>query len=350
MIALNKKIIAFLVIIFLLIISFVITLGNFLNLSQGRKIYVDISGEKDFISVQDAINYSNDGDTIFVSEGDYFEYLYINKSISLKGSKNTKIYPVNVTLNENSIIYIKADKCVIEGFTFNNKDYLSDLICINVHSSGNKIRNNIISKFEYGIYLKDETNNGHVYTKNNFSNNKISNCNYGIYVRANANNNMIFNNELADNTEGIDLYYFVNNSIIGNYAHSNTVYGIFINLYSDGNIVTRNICTENRYGIRFKSVSYNEIFLNRLENNEKGLYPCCGSNDNIIYKNTLIGNTENATDGLINSWDNGAAGNYWDDYTKLYPNAKKVGDHWSIPYHIPGGDNNDNFPLINPTI
>ena len=333
----------------LLIVSFVVTLGGFLG-SQGRKIYVDISGKKNFESIQDAINYSNDGDSIFVSDGSYYESLFINKSISLKGSTNTKIYPVNTSSNQNPIIYIAADKCLIEGFKIYNQNSLEDLICIFVHSSKNKINNNIISKFKYGIYLNDEVNNGHVYTKNNFSNNKISNCNYGIYIRANAKNNVIFNNELVDNTEGMNLYYSVNNSIIGNYAHSNTVYGIFLNLNSDGNKVTRNVCTENRYGIRFKSVSYNEIFLNRLENNVYGLYSCCGSYDNIVYKNTLIDNTWNASDGLINSWDNGVDGNYWEEYTRLYPDAKKVGNHWSIPYEIPDGDNKDNFPLIDPPI
>ena len=349
MVKLNKKMFALVVFLLLLVVTFIVTLGGFLNL-QGRKIYVDISGKRDFISIQDAINYSNDGDTIFVSDGSYYEHLFINKSISLKGSKNTKIYPVNTSLNENSIIYIAADNCLIEGFKMNNKDSLSNLICIYVYSSKNKINNNIISKYEFGIYLKDEVNNGNVYTGNNFSNNKISNCNYGIYIRANANNNVIFNNELVDNTDGMNLYYSVNNSIIGNLAHSNTLYGIFLNLYSDGNKVIRNVCTENRYGIRFKSVSYNEIFLNRLENNVYGLYSCCGACDNIIYKNTFIDNKWNASDSFVNSWDNGVEGNYWEEYTKLYPNATKVGNHWSVPYDIQGGDNNDNYPLVNPPV
>jgi parallel beta-helix repeat protein len=169
-------------------------------------------------------------------------------------------------------------------------------------------------------------------------------------VYGNAKDNIIFNNDLIDNNNGIYLQYFFNNSVLENYVYSNSGYGIYLGSRSDGNIVSRNVCNNNRYGIRFKGVSFNEIFLNRFENNEIGLYSCCGSTDNILYKNTLINNAKHASDGFTNSWDNGIVGNYWEDYIVIHPNATQIDDVWDTSYEIPDGNNKDNFPLINPPI
>lgn len=345
----KKKIFASLIALLLLVIVFIGCLGDSDNKSQGRTIYVDISGGKDFKSIQDAINNASNGDTIVVSEGVYYEFLHINKSVNLKGFKYTIISPTNVALNKNSIMYINADNCSIIGFTLLYGNFETNIIGININSSNNIIKSNSILKLNHGIYLKNSVN-GNVLTKNNISNNAISNCSYGIMVYGNAKDNIIFNNDLIDNSNGIYLEYFFNNSVLENYVYSNTAYGIYLGSRCDGNIVSRNICNNNRYGIRFKGVSFNEIYLNRLENNEIGLYSCCGSTDNILYKNTLINNAKHASDGFTNSWDNGIVGNYWEDYIVIYPNATKIDNVWNTPYNITDGNNKDNFPLINPPI
>lgn len=334
----------------MLIVTFSGCLDGPAEKPQQKVLYVDVSGGKDYTSIQEAIDNSSDGDSIIVSDGDYFENIHIDKSVKLKGSKGTILHPKNVSENKNSIIFISSDNCTLEGFTIRNVKFLDDVIGVYMNSSGNKITGNKITWFEYGIYLKDDPNKGRIYKNINISNNEVSNCTYGIYVRADSMDNIIYNNDVIDNLEGINLYYFINNSVIGNYLHSNTVYGIYININSDGNIVTRNVCTENRYGIRFKGVSYNEIFLNRLERNEMGLYSCCGSSFNTIYKNTCIDNEKHASDGFYNSWDDGTTGNYWDDYIANYPNATMVGNYWDTPYNISDGDNQDLHPLVNPTI
>jgi parallel beta-helix repeat protein len=335
--------------LFFLVISLIGCIENSSNKSQGNIIYVDVTGGKDYTSIQDAINNANNGDSIIVSKGTYHEFLHVNKSINLKGSDLTIIYPNNVASNENSTIYVTADRCSIEGFKINNLNSEKYIIGINLHSSGNIILDNTISKFEYGVYIKGDINR-ELFTDNNISSNVISECTYGIYVRSDTENNSIFNNELFNNLEGMRLYYFVNNKIIDNYVHSNTLYGIYINLHSDGNIISGNICSENKYGIRFKGVSDNEIFLNKLEKNNLGLYSCCGSSDNVLYYNSLIDNNEHANDSFYNSWDNGIVGNYWDDYLEIYPKATQIDNFWDIPYKIPYGNNKDNFPLINPPI
>ncbi len=44
-------------------------------------------------------------------------------------------------------------------------------------------------------------------------------------------------------------------------------------------------------------------------------------------------------------FDNGALGNYWDDYTDWYPDAKVVGRVWDTPYEVARTDVVDRYPL-----
>ena len=112
-----KKIITFLIINFLIIVSS----SNFISevtSSFSDIIYVDHNGESDYNNIQDAINMANDGDVIFVKEGIYFENLIIDKMIYLTGeNKNNTIIDGNGT---GDVIYITNSGTVISGFTIQN--------------------------------------------------------------------------------------------------------------------------------------------------------------------------------------------------------------------------------------
>lgn len=56
--------------------------------TEGRTITVDIQGNGDFTTIQNAIDDTDPGDTIQIGNGTYFENLYVNTSLSLIGYSN----------------------------------------------------------------------------------------------------------------------------------------------------------------------------------------------------------------------------------------------------------------------
>lgn len=93
--------------------------------------------------------------------------------------------------------------------------------------------------------------------------------------------------------------------------------GVSVN--SQNNTITVNNIVHNNYGVRV------------IEPNNR------------IYLNNFIDNIQNAYDEANNNWDNGYAGNYWDDYTGVDENEDGIGD---TPYPISENETYDFHPLI----
>jgi len=82
--------------------------------------------------------------------------------------------------------------------------------------------------------------------------------------------------------------------------------------------------------------------------NKNGIVIDSSSKNNVLYHNNFMDNDQNALDtGFFNQWDNGypSGGNYWDDYTGSDSDLDGIGD---TPYYIPGGSNEDKYPLMKP--
>jgi len=151
--------------------------------------------------------------------------------------------------------------------------------------------------------------------------------------------------------------------------------GITLTKYSDHNIISNNTVTSNRWnGVSLSYSSYNTICDNIISSNSDGISIChyCNNNnvlrntilendyygifiqslnnDNIFHSNNLIKNGQNSHDSGNDIWDDEWNGNYWDDYEERYPSARKIWlkGIWSIPYDIPGGSNQDRYPVFNP--
>jgi parallel beta-helix repeat protein len=164
---------------------------------KSNNIYVDINGNGDFTSIQEAINASDDGITIIVRSGIYYEKLNIKKSINLIGEdKNTTIISRNNTGEIDNLLTIETNNSSIENFTFDNGSSTLFSCILLTRSSNNIIKNNNINGFNHGIYVLSYSE------KNIISDNFISNNKYGIRIKGCHFNNISKNN-IKNNNRGV---------------------------------------------------------------------------------------------------------------------------------------------------
>jgi len=314
--------------------------------------------------IQDLIDNANDGDTIYIPSGTYYENIVIDKSINLIGEdKDTTIIDGG---GNGDVIHISADGVTVSDFTIQNSGDTWDDAGIDISwSLYNIINSNIIRNNPYGICLLYTNNN--IITGNNINSNQGS----GIFLDDHSSKNSIMENIISSNGWGISLSLSSNNNIRGNNISFNMMDGIYssnsrnvitgnniISNYDDGidlssspgNIITGNIISLNKqYGINVRSVSKENIISgnNITKNSVGGIYIYYLSYDNIIYHNNFIDNTQNAYDNYNNIWDDGypSGGNYWDDYTGTDGDGDGIGD---TPYPISGSDAEDRYPLMEP--
>ena len=291
-------------IIKLLLLSMII-LGfihiNILNkncTAEGTTIYVDDSGGKDYITIQEAIDASSNGDTIYVYAGIYTENIEINKDLTITGeNKDTAIIDGE---NNGHVIDVigerenEIDFFHISGFTIQNAGGTGkDCLALSFVNSGN-INGNILknSAQSDGIQIDH-------CTQITINNNEINdNSGAGISISADSENNDIYDNTIENNVKGIYIYHADNNNI-----YSNTITGSTIGIH---------------------------------------IYPGSVSSNNYFYLNDLKNNVKNAEDPHTNYWSKNSQGNYWDDYTGEDSDNNGIGD---TPYDIPEGSNQDLYPL-----
>jgi len=253
--------------------------------------------------------------------------------------RNSKIYGANrgeERWKGNGIYFLnvkngKIENCQISG----NRERGIFLY----NSSNNVISNNIISNNNMGIYLENSPNNV-------LSGNTVEmNIRYGIYLMRSFSNIVSDNVIKKDGLYGIRIYFSSNNNVSGNIIESNGR-GIFLDKASNNNILNNAIEANNSEGIALWRSTSNAIFANIIEKNiEYGIESWDGSADNVIYHNDFRQNYQNARDAGANRWDNGAEGNFWDDYTGMDANGDGIGDS---SYLIPGDSNEDRYPLMKP--
>ena len=132
--------------------------------------------------------------------------------------------------------------------------------------------------------------------------------------------------------------------------------GIYVKR-SYNNRFTKNIISDNNgYGMLLKEIPCynNRITENIFENNtEYGIIINTeGNNNNVIYHNSFINNPCNVYDISTNIYDNGypIGGNYWSDFDEASEGAWDNNSDGIVdsPYNIPGGGNQDRYPLIHP--
>jgi parallel beta-helix repeat protein len=208
----------------------------------GETLYVNKTGSGGaFTSIQHAINYSQDGGTVFVYSGTYYERVLVNKTINLTG-ENRETTIINVS-GSGDVVLITAPYVNMTGFTITNDGSSGSDAGLQINSDQNKIYgNNIFLNNRYGIHLYFSDNNN--ITNNNVSYNGIaiylyesswnniighdifSEVGSSIVVYSNSNNNIIAHNTLSSiNRSGITIYTSKWNNLTENTIHKG---GIFV--------------------------------------------------------------------------------------------------------------------------
>ena len=189
-----------------------------------RTLHVGGSGPGNYTTIQDAIDNANDGDTVFVYNGTYYENVIVNKTINLVGQdRRTTIINAN---GKEDAVYISANSVNISCFTLANGGTTHEDAGIDIHSNYNTIKNNNISlNRDRGIGLW--SSNGNIITGNLFTKNSAIN----IYLYHSSNNSITKNTVAGINSVYCVYLDFSNdnkiyhNNFINNTPHQATDYG-----------------------------------------------------------------------------------------------------------------------------
>lgn len=202
-------------------------------------IYVDDDGGADYTKIQDAIDAADEGDTIYVYSGTYYENLIVYKRISLVGQdKNSTIieggknnHAIQIFANWTNIsgLMIKTfyNRCVGILVTSDHNNIIGNIIKSNLEDivllgSFCTVSRNVIKDSVSGIELICSSYNK--ISENVFNNHDINTLSLNRYCR----HNRIIKNEIDDSSiAGLILWLSSFNTI-----EKNNFFNCNINIFS----------------------------------------------------------------------------------------------------------------------
>jgi parallel beta-helix repeat protein len=283
-------------------------------LTQETTLYVGGSGPGNYSKILDAINAANDGDTVFVYHGIYYENLVVYKSIHLIGeNKETTIIDGQgkadgVRLTDNNI--------TISGFTVQHGNEVGIfMLAENITVTGNILASNGIDIwlcYSYNTITDNVLLGGGLYIPYYYGHHNIITNNvvdgkplvylegvHDILITSESGQIVLLDCEniwIQDqNLQGVHYGITIGGS---RYCHISTstisrcFTGIFMFQSTDIAIVANTIDNNTAFGIHMMNSSDNRISQNTISGSMagSGVYIEYYSIDNIISNNTLVSN------------------------------------------------------------
>ncbi len=274
------------------------------SVSRGNWLYVGGSGPGNYTRIQDALFWAHDGDTIFVYNGIYNEWLLIEVKLSLIGEDK-----YNTIINGD--IKNVADHVTIRGFTIQNAAFSG----IYMTPRDVPIRKNVEYVTIHDTIIKDNGKNG---------------IEMSFVVNSEFYNNIIINNtENGISIKGDAEQYggYIGNNIIHNNTIENNPIGIYLYVESGSNIVQYNDIRSNEIGIElFFHYSVDGISIiqnNNFINNKRSIHRYSWIPVQYVIRDPSLLSPPQET------WDN----NYWDDWNISLP--RPICSLTRIYYHRP---------------
>jgi parallel beta-helix repeat protein len=211
---------------------------------------------------------------------------------------------VVVPLDAGQVICANCSSILLHDLSLTNASGVQLGFCSNVTVSDCVIAGN--RNYFGGLYLK---NSAQIVINHNLIKN---NTQQGICLRESS-GNTITNNRIS--------------GCSGGQIEINLGCGIDLWYMNTNNVIRENIIMDNGKGVFLGYSSSNNLYHNKFANKGWNAYEMDSGN----------------------SWDKGypTGGNYWDDYTGSDPDNDGIGNS---PYAIPGEDDYDYYPLMNPFV
>jgi parallel beta-helix repeat protein len=301
-----------------------------LPMSRGNTLYVGGGGPGNYSRIQDAVNASSDGDTVFVFQGSYYEKVVIDKSISLIGENTNRTF-INYTYIPDwysQVILISSNDVVFSGFTavleqgdgaiLRLKDSRNCTISYNVfrcnegiellNSSYTSVENNTFfcgmkTNSFYGIIKNNWFTNNHilldVYANENvISDNYFYHCHPDAILSWSPYRNIIERNVFRQNISidegGIEIYLEYSDFFPpGNIIRENDISGcdVGISLKGDYFTVQNNVIHDNDWGMELSTFSCYHVTVSNntiLNDTSVGLAFMYGKQGSVVERNVFL--------------------------------------------------------------
>ena len=342
----------------------------------GKILAVSLRGPS--LTIQQAIDDAEPGDTIRVERGSYAGNVVLSKSLTLEGLAR----PMILGEGQGSVVTVTADGCTVRGFIIEHSGGMleEENSGVLLKSNGNKIEQNELRDILFGVYLfasndnvisdnlirgRDSIEIGergagiHIWNslRNTLTGNTILAARDGMYLQ-NASNSVIRGNRISDLRYGLH-YMYSNDNIFEENIFENNVAGAAI-MYSrriqfrrnrflhnrgfssfgilfqdDEDILAEdNLIVDNAVGIFMESLRGSVFRRNLVAANDTAIEAFSSASENTFQWNNFIENLsplwvigkETST-----HWNGPGSGNYWSEYDGYDLDADGIGD---VPFKI----------------